>query len=441
MESWASTSKLYLEQDYKNACRKDAAAARRARALAGTGARARRRRRSTASCATRSPTRTSKRGLRKDTTVDGVLGRGSGDPADKALLLQQMLRAVGIAARPVWAAARSRGEIDTHLANPGWFQHVLVAAEVDRQRVYLDPSDPGLGFGFLRPDHEGMPAVLPDAKTPETVTLPVTPSDQNRRQVKLALTLGADGALGGKGRLLLAGHYAWERIGWRESSRAGARSLADMAGGILRGIQGLRHRGGGVGRRADGAPFLDDGAACRGGPGRRDEPGAERPARAGAATLRAAGLQPALAGALRLHRPRRGGARAPLAGRLGTRYAAAAGAAGHRRCREGRGQRCGDPAGAGSSTTRCSISRPGSSRPPSSTTMCRPCSRRWSRAMRRAWSWFAASLLAAAPAGAASILQKSVTIISVPTARSPSECISRYASTTSATTPSGLRLP
>jgi hypothetical protein len=218
MESWASTSKLIFDEEYEKAWRKDGAASRKARELAGKGtpkekaaALYRFVRDQIATEELEGVT------LREGATVDGALARGSGDYAEKALLLQRMLRAVGVEAKPVWAAQRSRGQIDPQLANPAWFDRVLVAAEVDGQRVYLDPSDRALGFGHLQPDYEGTPALIPDPKKPETVVLPLAPFEQNRRSAAIDLALDASGTLSGTGTLLLSGHHAWERIEWRDS--------------------------------------------------------------------------------------------------------------------------------------------------------------------------------------------------------------------------------
>jgi hypothetical protein len=60
-------------------------------------------------------------------------------------------------------------------------------------------------------------AVIPDRKKPETLTLPVTPFDQNRRRAVVSLALDADGVASGTGTLDLSGHHAWQRLGWLDS--------------------------------------------------------------------------------------------------------------------------------------------------------------------------------------------------------------------------------
>jgi transglutaminase-like putative cysteine protease len=218
MKSWETTSALLFDDQYDKAWRKDSAAERKARELAGKGTP----REKAAALYRFVRDEIASEDLpgvilRENATVDGVLARKSGDSADKALLLQQMLRAVGLSARPVWAAERGHGTVDPQLPNPGWFQRVLVAVELDGQRVYLDPADSTLAFGALSPEVEGTQAVLPDRKKPETVTLPVTPSDQSVRRAAVKLALDAEGVVSGTGSLELTGHHAWGRLGWLDS--------------------------------------------------------------------------------------------------------------------------------------------------------------------------------------------------------------------------------
>jgi hypothetical protein len=61
-----------------------------------------------------------------------------------------------------------------------------------------------------------MPAVLYDRKTPETITLPESPFDQNGQRAVVDLTLDETGALAGTGELVLTGAHAWERIDWQD---------------------------------------------------------------------------------------------------------------------------------------------------------------------------------------------------------------------------------
>jgi hypothetical protein len=165
-----------------------------------------------------------------EASLGKILSERRADYAEKALLLQALLKAVRVDSRLVWAADRDRGTIDTVLPNPNWFDTVLVMADLDGQKVFLDPTDRSLGFGFLKPGYEGTPALLHDAKKPEGVVLPETPSDQNVRRAEIDLALDASGlsveldlaATGeatGQARLELSGQAGAAFLGLLDASR------------------------------------------------------------------------------------------------------------------------------------------------------------------------------------------------------------------------------
>jgi transglutaminase-like putative cysteine protease len=217
-KSWSTTCDLYAP-GYEKALKKDGAAGKKARELAASGGK--RERAEALYRFVRDEITTEEApgvGLAEDTTPDSVLKARRGDYAAKALLLQSMLRAIDVPARLVWAAQRSSGLINMGFATPWWFDFVLVAAEIDGQRVFLDPSDRDLAFGRLAPGFEGMPALVFDKKNPEPVDLPVTSFEQNTRRATVEMDLDAEGRLTGKGSLTLAGHHAWSRLHWGEDA-------------------------------------------------------------------------------------------------------------------------------------------------------------------------------------------------------------------------------
>jgi uncharacterized protein DUF3857 len=160
LQSWGTTISL-VGRSYYDARHRDAGVARQARAIAASGTV--RQRAEALYRFVRDQVQTE-----PDTGVfvgdDGalreVLSRRRGTPAEKALLLEDMLEAVQIQSALVWAGDRNRRSIDLQLPNPSWFDTVLVEAKVDGGRVFLDPSERGLAFGQLRAGHEGTPALL-----------------------------------------------------------------------------------------------------------------------------------------------------------------------------------------------------------------------------------------------------------------------------------------
>jgi transglutaminase-like putative cysteine protease len=151
-----------------------------------------------------------------DAHLGKVLSKKEGSRAERALLLQAMLKAVKIDSRLVWAGDRNDGTIDPQLPNPNWFDTVLVMVELDGQRFFLDPTDSSLGFGQLRSGYEGTMALIYDKNKPEEIVLPETPFDQNVRRAEVDLTLDEKGRLAGTGTLRLTGHPAWEKTEWQE---------------------------------------------------------------------------------------------------------------------------------------------------------------------------------------------------------------------------------
>lgn len=161
-------------------------------------------------------------------SLDAVLEAGRGTYAEKGLVLEEMLDAARLDPRLVWAPERSDGWVDLSVANPNWFERVLVRLELDGELVYLDPSDPSHPFGYLDWEVEGMPALLFSTGRPEVIELPLEPHDENLRSARVELTVGDDGTVTGRGTLAAAGHHATaslgrgsdpaeRRDGWQES--------------------------------------------------------------------------------------------------------------------------------------------------------------------------------------------------------------------------------
>lgn len=222
LESWATACDLYGD-DYEKALKKSAAARRRAQEVAGSGEP-----RARAEAIYRfvrdqiETEETSGVSLQDGATADSVLAARRGDSAGKALLLQSMLQASGFQARAVWAGDRENGMHAMDFPNPGWFDRVLVAVDLDGQRIFLDPSDRSLGFGRLAPSFEGMTALLYDRANPETVKLPETPYTASSRLAKVDLEIDAEGRVTGKGSLTLTGHHAWSRLRWKPTAEEAA---------------------------------------------------------------------------------------------------------------------------------------------------------------------------------------------------------------------------
>ncbi len=157
-------------------------------------------------------------------SLDDMVREQRADHAGKALILEAMLDAAGLRPELVWAADRRFGRIDTSVASPGWFEAVLVRVELDGAEVFLDPSERGNGFGYLRSALEGMEALVYSRLKPRVIRLPVRPHAANARQVTVDWTLDGEGRLAGAGELIATGHHGarWFRAHPSSSARAEA---------------------------------------------------------------------------------------------------------------------------------------------------------------------------------------------------------------------------
>lgn len=219
LETWATTCDLFGDE-YEKALRKSSNAGRKAQEIAGSASTPRAKAEALYRFVRDQIETEDLPGvfLQEDTTADSVLAARRGDSAGKALLLQAMLQAAGVPGRLVWASDRDDGKFDSNFPNPRWFDRILVAVDLDGQRVFLDPSDRSLAFGHLAPGVEGMPALLYDRTAPQIITLAETPYTDSVRRAKVDLEIDGQGRVAGHGSLKLSGHNAWYRIGWKPTA-------------------------------------------------------------------------------------------------------------------------------------------------------------------------------------------------------------------------------
>ena len=85
-----------------------------------------------------------------------TVARGYGDCKDVTVLLISALRHLGIEAHPVLAHTRTGHGIDPAFPTPYRFNHVMVVAEIDGRRHWLDPTislQGGSGADVVRPNY------------------------------------------------------------------------------------------------------------------------------------------------------------------------------------------------------------------------------------------------------------------------------------------------
>jgi hypothetical protein len=214
MENWESTLRFFTD-NYKQVRRGDRDAKKKARELAqGKGNKLESLR--AVFAFVRDEIRTEQSlsvYISDEERVDKILEARRGSPVGKALLLQSMLEELRVDSDLVWAYDRTYAKADLSVANPSWFDAVLVRIEFDGKTIYLDPGDRSVAFGRLAPGYEGTEALVVQRKDPPIVTLPRSPYEDHLRRSRVELKVDEEGRVSGHGTLEFTGHSAWYSLG------------------------------------------------------------------------------------------------------------------------------------------------------------------------------------------------------------------------------------
>lgn len=145
-----------------------------------------------------------------------VLERRWGDCKDKALLLVDLLGAVGIEGRVALVRASRASDVDAAFPAPDQFNHLVVALPAAvladpslgaRGWVFVDPTQSRGGLDWLPPWLAGHQALVITPAGGEVVPLPLDAATETER-LRLELSIGDDGGAIGTARLELRGAAA-----------------------------------------------------------------------------------------------------------------------------------------------------------------------------------------------------------------------------------------
>lgn len=139
----------------------------------------------------------------KDALADKEAGM-----TEKALVLESLLKHMGIECERLWVADRYEGRVDPRVANPNWFDGLILRAEIDGRAQYMDPSRKTLAFGYLPSKYENTLILKLHKKEPEPQLSPSSPASWNRRLVNMKLAIDDEGRAAGSGGMTLTGHHA-----------------------------------------------------------------------------------------------------------------------------------------------------------------------------------------------------------------------------------------
>jgi len=162
-----------------------------------------------------------------DGEADVVLKERKADRAEKALLLQIMLKGAKIDSRLGWTQGRSRGRINPEVIFTHQFNRILVVLDLGGERFFLDPSDRSLRFGALQPSLQAVPCLLITKKSQEWTTTPQIPAQDSQHAVRLELAVDSEGGVAGDGSMKLTGNHAWRRTLWTENADEAANAWTD----------------------------------------------------------------------------------------------------------------------------------------------------------------------------------------------------------------------
>src|SRR5829696_2310318 len=151
-------------------------------------------------------------------TPEEVLERRWGDCKDKAFLLIDLLREVGIEAWPVLILSDGNGRVDREFPSPK-FNHAIVAVSADDLGLketdpvsggylFIDPTQPLGALSWLSPSTQDQEALVIRGGRGELVRTPIRQQSEGQR-LSVDVSLSPSGEATGEARLELLGAAGW----------------------------------------------------------------------------------------------------------------------------------------------------------------------------------------------------------------------------------------
>jgi hypothetical protein len=140
---------------------------------------------------------------------DQVLAKAYGDCKDKANLMRAMLKAVNIAAYPVFIYLGDPTRVRAEWASPTQFNHVIIAIKVSDETqaptviqhptlgrlLIFDPTDEHTPVGDLPDEEQGSLALIVAGEAGALMRMPTMPPESSQLQREAEVTLLADGSI------------------------------------------------------------------------------------------------------------------------------------------------------------------------------------------------------------------------------------------------------
>jgi hypothetical protein len=142
-----------------------------------------------------------------------VLRNKYGDCKDQSVLLVAMLREAGVKAWPVVISTRDYYDAQKDFASM-LFNHVIAAAAIEGQMVYMDPTAETCAFGGLPAGDQGRTVLLCREEGYSLEKTPVYPAQSNRLTQSTRIRLSADEEVSAERSMVSAGIYAQAQRYW-----------------------------------------------------------------------------------------------------------------------------------------------------------------------------------------------------------------------------------
>ncbi len=135
--------------------------------------------------------------LKQNKSAEDVLRNGHAWGNEINLFFIALARAAGFTAYPIELRARDIGRLNVAVWDETQFNGMIVAVEIPKQKVYLDPATLPAPYGVLPWEETAQPALAVKGKWSELVTLPMAVGDAVVHR-KAELMLLPDGTLEGE---------------------------------------------------------------------------------------------------------------------------------------------------------------------------------------------------------------------------------------------------
>ncbi|HWN42912.1 MAG TPA: DUF3857 domain-containing transglutaminase family protein [Thermoanaerobaculia bacterium] len=181
-------------------------------------------------------------------TPQEVLERRWGDCKDKAFLLIDLLREVGIEAWPVLILSDGTGRVDREFPSPQ-FNHAIVAVSADDLGLteadpvsggylFIDPTQPLGALSWLSPSTQDQEALVIRGGRGELVRTPIRQQSEGRR-LSVDVSLSPAGEITGEARLELLGSAGWAYLDLQQTRRPEEidRIVLESLGRLLPGVK------------------------------------------------------------------------------------------------------------------------------------------------------------------------------------------------------------